>query len=725
MPEKRYDPRSSISGDHELRFPREPGFLDKSLLLRILIVLCFVTTLFIYLHFREERVDILELNTKAPRYVVAQVDFDFIDEEATLILRQESVADVGKIYALNQDQIEKRRKQFEDDLLYKEEWRDLIHKGEVETIYKGLSILSNALIQMRLTDPRTFQKMNEYHIPTTIYQVFSTAAHVSQTELPQGIWEELRTHYLPEKFFQSSIATFLIGYFKNQQWILAEDISAEKEVRKAIQSSIPERTTHIHAGSRIIDQGEKVTLRHLAMLQAMKEVLSSQRNLWHPMTFIGTFLMTIILTGVSGFYLHFNYPQVLHSNRRLGLLVTIILMTLIFAKAVEYFLVNSTNSLFDLVRYPLLLPFAVILTTNLLSAGMATFVMGALGVLFTMVLAFNPSTFLLINVITALVAILSTRSLTKRKEIFIVSIKAWISCFFIIISYHCYDNTFFSWKIIADFASTAAFMAMTSVLVLGILPLLEGSFGIMSDVSLMEYLDPNHELLRRLSFEIPGTYQHTLVVCNIAEGAAQAIGANSLFCRVATLYHDIGKMATPQFFTENQEEGMDVHKLLTPIESSQAIMAHVTEGVVMARKAGLPEQFIDIIKEHHGTTLVYYFYRKQLEKMGGDLEKVEERDFRYSGPKPRSKESVIIMIADSFEAASRSLDKVDEVTLTELINRLIQEKAEDGQFDNCLLTFEELGIIKRAMVKTLSAAYHSRIKYPVRLKTSHGIETYG
>ena len=141
-------------------------------------------------------------------------------------------------------------------------------------------------------------------------------------------------------------------------------------------------------------------------------------------------------------------------------------------------------------------------------------------------------------------------------------------------------------------------------------------------------------------------------------------------------------------------------------------MAHVSEGVAMARKAGLPEQFIDIIKEHHGTTLVYYFYRKQLEKMGGDKSLVDEKEFRYSGPKPRSKESAIIMIADSFEAASRSLDKVNEETLTELANRLIREKAEDGQFDHCLLTFEELAIVKATLVKTLVAFGHSRIKYP-------------
>ena len=221
-------------------------------------------------------------------------------------------------------------------------------------------------------------------------------------------------------------------------------------------------------------------------------------------------------------------------------------------------------------------------------------------------------------------------------------------------------------------------------------------------------------MLRRLTIEAPGTYQHSVVVGNLAETAAIAIGANGLFCRVATLYHDIGKMSTPQYFTENHQVGTDLHQLLTPLESAEVIIAHVAEGVAIGRKAGLPEQFIDVIKEHHGTTLVYYFYRKALSQAGDDKSLVDESQFRYEGPKPRSKESAIIMIADTLEAASRSLDNLNEESLTELANRLIREKADDGQFDECLLTFEELAVVKQTLVKTLVAFAHTRIKYPKR-----------
>jgi putative nucleotidyltransferase with HDIG domain len=384
------------------------------------------------------------------------------------------------------------------------------------------------------------------------------------------------------------------------------------------------------------------------------------------------------------------------------------------AKATELFLLSSKNNLLEVVQYPVVVPFAAILLCSLMNSGIAIFASGFIAVVLSIALAFEYQGFLLINLLAAMVAILSTHTLRRRKEIFVVCAKAALCCIIVILALHCYYNTLWSGTVLTDILSSVIFMLLTAILVVGLLPLFESAFGIMTDVTLMEYMDPSNELLRRLSIEAPGTYQHSVVVGNLSESAAAAIGANGLFCRVATLYHDNGKMVTPQYFTENQQGGMNIHQLLTPQESAQVIIAHVSEGVAMARKAGLPEQFIDIIKEHHGTTLAYYFYRKQLELMGGDKSKVDEKEFRYSGPKPRSKESVIIMIADSVEAASRSLESINEESLTELATRLIKEKAEDGQFDQCLLTFEELAKVKTTLVKTLVAYGHSRIKYPTR-----------
>jgi cyclic-di-AMP phosphodiesterase PgpH len=174
------------------------------------------------------------------------------------------------------------------------------------------------------------------------------------------------------------------------------------------------------------------------------------------------------------------------------------------------------------------------------------------------------------------------------------------------------------------------------------------------------------------------------------------------------------KLFNPHYFTENQLGGFNIHQLLTPLESTHVIIAHVPEGEILAKKYHLPQSFIDIIREHHGTTLVYYFYCKQIEQMEGDANRVNEKLFRYPGPKPHTKESALIMIADTVEAASRSLDEVTEEIITDMVNKLVAEKAEDGQFDECQLTFEELGTVKKAIVKALLVTRHLRIKYPSR-----------
>lgn len=366
------------------------------------------------------------------------------------------------------------------------------------------------------------------------------------------------------------------------------------------------------------------------------------------------------------------------------------------------------------MRYPLFVPFAAILICSLINSSVATFATGFLTLVLTISLAFEKQGFMITNAVAALVAVLSTRSLKQRKEVFVVCAKAWLCSLAMVLALHFYQSDV--WAIrsyFADILCISVSMLLTSILVVGLLPLLESLFEIMTDVTLMEYMDPNNMLLRRLSIEAPGTYQHSIVVGNLAEAAAVKIGANGLFCRVATMYHDVGKIVTPQYFTENQH-GVNVHQLLTPKESARAILAHVTEGVILARKAGLPEQFVDIIKEHHGTTLVYYFYRKELDALGGDESLIDEREFRYPGPKPRSKESAIIMLADSIEAASRSLEDLNEASLMELATQLVRIKEEDGQFDSCLLTFEELTIVKTTLVKTLVAYSHSRVKYPER-----------
>lgn len=707
------DRDSALEKEQELKFSGEQGFFDKSKTVRCVIIAAFALVLFAYLHFREVQVDIPDLNTVAPSYVVSQIDFSFPDDEATVILRQEALRDAGKIYEIVPDDIQTKKNEFENFLLYNQAWHEQAVSGVFNELYQASDTMENALKKLRLTDSQTLEKMKELSFSTKNFLIYTPNTLFEKTLLPDYIWEEIKNKYFPSTNYDSLVTSLIIEFFKSSQWHIEEDISVQRSLRKRVQSEVPEKMTHVHAGNRIIDQGDRVSTRHVAMLVAMKDALGENRHLSSPSTLFGSLMLTLLFLGIFIAYFKVNFPVLLASNRILALLVTVLVITMGLSKLTEFFILNSKGNMGDIFRYPLLVPLAAILICSLLTSSIATFSSGFLAVVSAFALAFEWEGFLVLNLVASIAAILSTRSLRRRKEIFVVCLKAWFYAVIAIIALHLYANNSNYWPIVTDTFSAGFFLLLTAILVVGFLPLFETGFKVMTDVSLMEFMDPNNDLLRRLTIEAPGTYQHSVVVGNLAEAAALAIGGNGLFCRVATLYHDVGKMATSQYFTENQLGEVNIHQLLTPQESAQVIMAHVLEGVVLAREAGLPEPIIDIIKEHHGTTLVYFFYRKQVEKMGGNKEKVDEREFRYAGPKPHSKESAIIMIADSFEAASRSLEKVTEEKLVELIDRLVREKVDDGQFDLCLLTFEELSIVKRVLVKTLLAAGHSRVKYPV------------
>ncbi len=266
---------------------------------------------------------------------------------------------------------------------------------------------------------------------------------------------------------------------------------------------------------------------------------------------------------------------------------------------------------------------------------------------------------------------------------------------------------------------------VTAMLVGGALPLLEHLFQITTDVSWLELSDLNHPLLRRMTIEAPGTYHHSLVVANLAESAAEKIGANATMCRVCAYFHDVGKLVKPQYFTENMSFERNPHDDLAPTMSALIIIAHVKEGVDLALKHKLNQHIIDIIQQHHGTSLVYYFYQRALQQQedaraGGkimnireeDIPDVQEESFRYPGPKPQTKESAIVSLADMVESASRSLEKPTPQKVEQLVNELIEERIADGQLDECELTLGELRIIADRFRFTLMTMLHTRIAYP-------------
>ena len=248
----------------------------------------------------------------------------------------------------------------------------------------------------------------------------------------------------------------------------------------------------------------------------------------------------------------------------------------------------------------------------------------------------------------------------------------------------------------------------------GLLPLVEKVFGVQTDLSLLELGDASHPLLRRLAQRAPGTYNHSINVASIAEAAADAIGANGLLVRVGAYFHDIGKMFKPEYFVENQSEGVNQHDSLQPAMSTLVIIAHVKDGADLARSHHLPEPIIDFILQHHGTTLVEYFYKEASRRSedNPDIETVNDQDFRYPGPKPQTLEAAVMMLADAVESASRTLIDPTPARIQGLVDAIAEKKMTDGQFDECGLTFQQLATIRHSLLKSLTAIYHARVKYP-------------
>ena len=248
----------------------------------------------------------------------------------------------------------------------------------------------------------------------------------------------------------------------------------------------------------------------------------------------------------------------------------------------------------------------------------------------------------------------------------------------------------------------------------GFLPLVERAFGVQTDASLLELGDPSHALLRRLAQRAPGTYNHSINVASIGEAAADAIGANGLLVRVGAYFHDIGKMFKPEYFIENQASGVNQHDTLQPAMSTLVIIAHVKDGADLARNHNLPEPIVDFILQHHGTTLVEYFYREATRRSEEDPhgEEVSDKDFRYPGPKPQTLEAAVMMLADTVESASRTLVDPTPSRIQGLVDSISQKKMSDGQFDECGMTFRQLDRVRKSLVKSLTAIYHARVKYP-------------
>ncbi|NGX30921.1 MAG: Cyclic-di-AMP phosphodiesterase PgpH, partial [Chlamydiae bacterium] len=496
------------------------------------LIIGFVMTLIvsIFLHLRETDVDYLELGTPAKRYVVAQVPFEFPDDEAHSVKKQQSVRNIGTIFEIERDDIDRLRLQLEKEILISEN----LNSETNDKIFQAADLLVKALLDARFADTKTLQAMKKAGLFTLNYEIFMPKS--SSEKLPKDVFYSIQKRAFSQARIERDVYEMVMKYFDNQTWQFKEDIQAQNALRKTIVTTVPKPMTPVSTGQKIIAQGEMVTSRHVAQVQSMKAAVLENRKLFQPLTFLGSFILALVFVFITWIYLKIKQPHFLQSSKKLALFSCIVIIALIISKVIERLLVGHTSHLIDIVQYPLFVPFATILIAVLINTELALFATAILAVILTTTLAVDETRFLTINLVASLVCLYSARHLKKRTEIFKITFKGWLACVIVVFSFYFIDDIFFSKSLVQDLISTFIFMFFTAILCIGLLPPLESSFQMMTSITLMEYLDTNHPLLRRFSIEAPGTYQHSLLLSNLVGECAREINANSIFCRAAAMY---------------------------------------------------------------------------------------------------------------------------------------------------------------------------------------------
>ena len=469
------------------------------------------------------------------------------------------------------------------------------------------------------------------------------------------------------------------------------------------QNKISKVNGKVSVGELIISKGELVSPKiYLKLLSYKKEFegaqISSRANIF---ILIGQIIVISLCFLIVFLFIRAKRTQLFNDSSAIKF---ILLNLIIFIGLARFSLVFSDNNLIYLVPF-CTLPLVI---RSFYDLRLALFIY-TIAIVLIGWLAPNPFHFVFVQLMAGILSILTIDNLYKRSDLFISVGKITLVYFLSYLGISLITKgDIFGLDYIVYF-----YLLVSAILTLFTYPLVyvyEKMFSLISDISLLELSDTNHPLLKELSEKAPGTFHHSLQVCNLAENAAMEINGDVLLIRVGALYHDIGKMDNAHFFIENQMAGVNPHDELSSDESAKVIISHVIRGIEKAKKHNLPEQVIDFIRTHHGESVVQYFYRQYVKKFPEMMNDTDK--FRYLGPKPFSKETAILMMADSVEAATRSLSEKNAENISELVHKIISSQMSSGQFEEADITLKEINIIKKAFIKKLLSMHHLRIEYP-------------
>ena len=540
------------------------------------------------------------------------------------------------------------------------------------------------------------------------------------TELVRDLDAEFQQVGFGENAAQSlALASSLWSQKKGLPTTLTIDSAESGAARKVAEDAVEPAMISYHVGDRLAAGELPLSTQDIRLLAIEHEAILANMSIWQMLRqSLAAFGMYVAMFVLCGAYLYYQAPSVLSDLRQFSTLLFFVVCTVTVSKLtaadqwraeiIPLTLLGMTITIAHERELSLLISTATALAVALsLGHGLAEFV---------------------ILVSSVSVAILLVGRIRSRTKLIYVGFAAAVGVGTMAgqafglssMSGYTMPAILESWPhasyAAALFAGAGWFgfcTLLSGILMTGLLPFVEKIFDVQTDLSLLELGDASHPLLQELAQRAPGTYNHSINVASLAEAAAEAIGADSLLVRVGAYFHDIGKMLKPSYFVENQGQEGSRHDTLAPAMSTLVIIAHVKDGADLARQHHLPQPFIDFIEQHHGTTLVEYFYQqaiRQSEKDGGD--EIDESAFRYPGPKPQTREAGVMMLADAAESASRSLVDPAPARIESLVRELAMKRLADGQFDECGLTLQELDQIEDSLVMSLTAVYHGRVKYP-------------
>jgi len=682
-----------------------------------------------------------------PRDIVARVSFSKQDEQGTQLARERAKLQARHVYVLDNEpltqlsgrlrntlaelvaaesldaaaeiwaQFQPKRPEGAEPLSAEQresrfqEFREALNDNEeIEKVDAALSVVLAPFEQnglLRTLDKRLGEGNEQEIVVHPVDQPDTQfVARVEEVMLGDGsgVRERLR-----ENFSSPRIADRLFAWLYPR---LAETETLrldEQRTREAIErvaADVEPRMVEFVAGaSTLAPAGEPLDTRAIDLLRMEYRAYLAERPLTAALARAAIVTLLIFsLFVLCGIYMRYRQRGPLASVTRLTVLLMLAIVTVALARV-------ASHDAWRAELVPLMLFGMTVAIVHRQELGLL--LSGVLSLIIVLAIGHGLPEFLLL-IGTSTTAVLNMSRIRTRSKLIYVGLACGCVALIIDVSLGVIYDQPLDWRLLSAALRDGLWALAAGFLMTGLLPFVEKTFGVLTDLSLLELGDVSHPLLQELVRRAPSTYNHSVTVGSIAEAAADSIGARGLLCRVGAYFHDIGKMLKPGYFVENQGEKENRHETLVPAMSTLVIVAHIKDGGDLARQYRLPQPIIDLIEQHHGTTRVGFFFERasQQQKEKGDESPVDERTFRYPGPKPQTKEAGVLMLADAAESASRTLVEPTPARIESLIRDVAQRRLHDGQFDESGLTLRELRTIEKSLVMSLTAIYHGRLKYP-------------